>query len=95
MSELTISVIIADRQYKLTINLEEEENVRKAASLLNGTIKDFAQNYSFKDKQDLLAMAALQYTTELLNKDREINSESKEIKDTLTEIDGVLTQMMK
>lgn len=59
MEELTISVIIADRPYRLTIKRDEEEVIRKAAESINNMIKEYSSNYAFNDKQDLLAMVAL------------------------------------
>jgi cell division protein ZapA (FtsZ GTPase activity inhibitor) len=64
MSELSIKVVIASRTYPLTIKREEEEGVRKAAKLINDKIKEYEENYFVRDKQDLLAMCALQLAAE-------------------------------
>jgi len=69
MSELSIKVNIAGRIYPLTINREEEQQVRKAAKEIEDNIKKLQDNYAVKDKQDLLAMTALQISTELSKKD--------------------------
>lgn len=58
--ELSISVIIADRPYRLKVSEDQEEKVRKAAKLINHTMKELSGVYHYRDKQDLLAMAALQ-----------------------------------
>lgn len=63
MPELTVTVTIAERPYRLRINREEEENVRKAVASLNEKINKYAELYAYKDKQDLLAMVALQFAT--------------------------------
>ena len=68
MSELSVKVNIAGRVYPLTIKSEEEENVRKAAKMVNENIKNFEENYAVKDKQDLLAMTALEYASKVLEK---------------------------
>lgn len=67
MSELSIKVTIADRTYPLTIKREEEEEIRKAAKMINDNVEELLSKYAVKDKQDLLAMTALQYSSELLN----------------------------
>mgnify|MGYP003881302363 CR=1 FL=1 len=67
MKELSIKVTIANRVYPLSIKVSEEENIRKAAKMINEMVKDFELNYAVKDKQDLLAMCALQYATQKLN----------------------------
>lgn len=61
MSKLSIKLQIADRAYPLTINREEEESMRRAAKLVNKNIVELEKNFAVRDKQDLLAMAALQF----------------------------------
>jgi cell division protein ZapA len=64
--KLKINVIIAGRTYPLSINnTKEEEGMRKAANAINGLISKFEQNYAVSDKQDVLAMAALQFAAKL------------------------------
>jgi len=92
MNEISITVRIADRHYKLTIEREEEEIFRKATKLLSDKIMEYAQNYAFKDKQDLLAMVALQYTTSSLKFEEEANFRDKELEFRLKEIDKVLSE---
>lgn len=65
MDKLKIKVSIAGRVYPLTINREEEENIRKAASKIEAVVKQFESNYAVKDKQDLLAMCALQLSSKV------------------------------
>ena len=62
--KLKIKVTIGDRVYPLTINGEgEEEGVRKAVKKINDLIKRFEENYEVRDKQDVLAMCALQFAS--------------------------------
>jgi len=91
MEEISITVRIADRQYKLTIEKNEEEVFRKATKLLTEKLIEYAQNYAFKDKQDLLALVALQYTTSSL-KFEEVNFNDNELVFRLNEIDKVLSE---
>lgn len=63
--ELNINISIADRLYPLKINAEDQQVVQKAAEKINATIKEYSKRYAFKDKQDLLAMAILQFSTRL------------------------------
>lgn len=90
MDELSITVTIADRIYRLTIDKTEEEIVRKAARQIEERIREYAKTYAYKDKQDLLAMAALQFTTALLNKDTEQGRISEAFSARLKVIEGVL-----
>ena len=70
MSEkLKIKLSIADRVYPLTINPQQEEGLRKAAKEIEGMIKKFEQSYAVRDKQDVLAMCALQFASKTIQKD--------------------------
>ncbi|MCF6349038.1 MAG: cell division protein ZapA [Flavobacteriaceae bacterium] len=64
VEKLKIKVTIGDRVYPLTINNDgEEEGVRKAVKRINNLIKKFEENYEVRDKQDVLAMCALQFAS--------------------------------
>lgn len=79
MSSSQIKVVIAGRTYPLTVSTEEEENIRKAAKNIEDSINLFQENYAVKDKQDLLAMTALQLASQLVGKEAEskLEEESK------------------
>ena len=65
MSEkLKIKLSIANRVYPLTIPPEQEEGLRKAAKKIEDLITQFEQSYSVRDKQDVLAMCALQFASQ-------------------------------
>lgn len=91
MDELSITVVIADRPYKLTIQREEEEAVRNAARLIDEQMKKYASYFQYKDKQDLLAMVALQYATSTVELENQLRYRDNELFDKLAEIDRVLT----
>lgn len=65
MSEVSIKVTIAGRTYPLTVSSLEEAGIRKAEQTIEQSIEVFQKNYAVKDKQDLLAMAALQLAARL------------------------------
>jgi cell division protein ZapA len=66
LDELSIKVNIADRFYPLSVTAEQEEQVRKAAKLINDKLKVFEKQFAVKDKQDILSMCALELATELI-----------------------------
>ena len=69
MSELLkIKLTIADRVYPLSVAPEQEESLRKSAKKIESMIKQLEKNYAVRDKQDVLAMCALQYATQLEKK---------------------------
>ncbi len=63
----SIRIELADRAYPLTVHKDEEENIRAAAAGINESIARLKEHYPMTDKQDLLAMAALEVTTRALN----------------------------
>mgnify|MGYP001404457841 CR=1 FL=1 len=96
MSEqLKIKLSIANRVYPLTITPDKEEGLRLAAQKIDATVKKFEQSYSVQDKQDVLAMCALQFAAEteqtIINK----NNLSEAIEQRLIELDKRLDQHLK
>jgi len=71
MSELLkIKLTIADRVYPLSVAPDQEEALRKSAKKIDAMIKQLEKSYAVRDKQDVLAMCALQYATQLEQKSR-------------------------
>ncbi len=66
MEELSIKIQVAERIYPLTVKAEQEELMRRAEKLINDRMKVYESNYSVKDKQDLLAMCALEFAARSL-----------------------------
>ncbi len=65
MSELiAISALIADRSYRIKINPEDEEVVRKTLKTINDKIIEFKTLFAGKDMQDYIAMVLVWYATE-------------------------------
>jgi cell division protein ZapA (FtsZ GTPase activity inhibitor) len=95
MSELTISLAIADRTYKLVIEKEHEELFRKAVRLVEKRMKEYSSSYAYKDKQDLLAMVALEYVSVYLGNENGKDSEKSGMIDKLIEIDALLNQHLE
>jgi|TARA_R110002012_G_scaffold153391_1_gene313428 cell division protein ZapA (FtsZ GTPase activity inhibitor) len=62
---LKIKLSIANRVYPLTIHPDQEEGLRKAAKQIDAMIKQFENSYSVQDKQDVLAMCALQFANQV------------------------------
>ena len=75
--KLKIKLSIADRVYPLTIDPRQEEGLRKAAKNIDALAKKFEQSYAVRDKQDVLAMCALQFASKIeqagINESEKIN----------------------
>ena len=79
---LSVKVSIANRNYPLRISGDEQEKVMSAAENINNRIREFEDNYAVKDKQDLLAMCALQFASEAMgSKKSSIDQLKKETED--------------
>jgi cell division protein ZapA len=65
---LKIKLSIADRVYPLTIDSAQEEGLRSASKKIDEMIKKFEQSYAVRDKQDVLAMCALQFASQVEQK---------------------------
>ena len=66
MSEkIKIKLNIADRVYPLSISPNQESSLRASAIKIDSMTKQLESNYAVRDKQDVLAMCALQYAAEL------------------------------
>ena len=94
MNELSISVTIADRPYKLVVEKEHEELFRKAARLIEKRMKEYSNSYAYKDKQDLLAMVALESSTRYLQDEQVITDKEATWQQKLAEIDTVLSEYL-
>jgi cell division protein ZapA len=96
VEKLKINIVIAGRTYPLSVNsTKEEEGMRKAANAINKLISMYEQNYAVSDKQDVLAMSALQFASKLemlsLNKN---DTNEEEIK-KLNELTNLVSTHLK
>ena len=91
---ININVIIADRPYPLKVKPEEEEAIRKAARRLNEKVKEFQNSYEAKDKQDYLAMCALQYVVELQNSESRLQEQDETVNEKLNSLDHTLATFL-
>jgi len=81
---LKIKVTIAGRSYPMKVkSVNEEEGMRKAANHINDLVTKFEKNYEVGDKQDVLAMCALQFASLIeiraINKDEELNEATENL----------------
>ena len=91
MSEqLKIKLSIANRVYPLTISPSQEEGLRKAAKNIDAMIKQFEQSYSVRDKQDVLAMCALQFASQTEQKTIDKETVNEHVKEKLSALNDML-----
>ena len=87
---LKIKLSIANRVYPLTIPPSQEEGLRIAAKKIDAMIKQFEQSYSVRDKQDVLAMCALQFASQVEQK----NLDKEHVNEHVEEKLNALNQML-
>lgn len=61
---IPINIIVADRSYRLKIDPDDEEIVRKTIKIINEKIIDYKTNFAGKDMQDYVSMVLLWFATE-------------------------------
>ena len=92
--KLKIKLSIADRVYPLTIDPSQEEGLRKAAKNIEQLAKKFEQNYAVRDKQDVLAMCALQFASKIEQKSIDQLEDTKEVAARLKALDQLVNSKL-
>ena len=88
--KLKIKISIADRVYPLTVDMSQEEGLRSASKKIDVMIKQFEENYAVRDKQDVLAMCALQFASQMEQKNVDNAIDGTESIDRLTKLNNLL-----
>lgn len=92
MKDLSIEINLGGKTYPIQVSESEREAILMAADKLNQAFSDLSEKYAVKDSRDLMAMAALEVTTDLLNGKSQI--ENKKRKLLLEEIDKSLESLI-
>jgi len=84
--KLKIKISIADRVYPLTVDVSQEEGLRSASKKIDTVIKQYEENYAVRDKQDVLAMCALQFAAQAEQKQINNSIDGTEAIERLTKL---------
>ena len=93
--KLKIKISIADRVYPLTVELLQEEGLRSASKKIDVMIKQFEENYAVRDKQDVLAMCALQFASQSEQKQIDNAIDGEATIERIKKINAALDQYLK
>ena len=93
--KLKIKISIADRVYPLTVDMAQEEGLRTASKKIETMIKQFEENYAVRDKQDVLAMCALQFASQIEQKQVENSIDGTETLERLKKINDLLFEYIE
>lgn len=88
--QLKIKLSIADRIYPLTINPSQEEGLRLATKKIEEMIKRFEKSYAVRDKQDVLAMCALQFAAQVEQKGIDNETDSEQVEERINILNRLL-----
>jgi cell division protein ZapA (FtsZ GTPase activity inhibitor) len=92
--KLKIKLSIADRVYPLTVEMSQEEGLRSASKKIDSMIKQFEENYAVRDKQDVLAMCALQFASQVEQKQVDNAIDGSETLERLKKINDLLIEYL-
>ena len=63
---MTINVVIGDRTYRIKIEPQDEEVVRRTLRTINDKIVEYKTQFAGRDMQDYIAMVLLWYATQAM-----------------------------
>lgn len=90
MGEKSVKITIAGRVYPITIEAKEETYVLDAAKRINERVSKLESQFSVKDKQDLLAMTALQFATQYLEAQSKVLDDKDGLLAVLSDVDALM-----
>jgi cell division protein ZapA len=91
--KLSIKVDIVGRIFPLKVHAEEEENIRKAASIINKKVQSYIEQYGIKDKQVALSMCALELASDFLTAGKEKSLSEERMESKLQSIENLLSEL--
>ncbi len=91
MTEVSLKVLIAGRTYPITVKQEDEQMVLNVAKMITDKVKEMEQNYAIRDKQDLLAMTALN----LLVAQQNTPKKSPELEKEINQLDLFISEYLQ
>lgn len=94
-NKLKIKLSIADRVYPLTVDPSQEEGLRSASKKIEAMIKQFEENYAVRDKQDVLAMCALQFASQVEQKQVDNAIDGKQTQERLQKLNDLLLDFLE
>lgn len=92
--KLKIKISIADRVYPLNVDMAQEEGLRSASKKIDIMMKQFEENYAVRDKQDVLAMCALQFATQVEQKQLDKVEDHTNAIDKLRHLNALLDRFL-
>ncbi|RWX00889.1 cell division protein ZapA [Flavobacterium cerinum] len=92
--KLKIKISIADRVYPLTVDPSQEEGLRSASKKIDAMMRQFEENYAVRDKQDVLAMCALQFASQVEQKQIDKSTDLEDAFERLRKMDEKASEIL-
>lgn len=92
--KLKIKISIADRVYPLTVDPSQEEGLRSASKKIDAMMRQFEENYAVRDKQDVLAMCALQFASQVEQKQIDKSTDLEDAFERLRKMDEKVSEIL-
>lgn len=90
---IAINILIGDRSYRIKINPQDEQEVRKVVKLINDKVLDYKREFAGKDMQDYIAMVLLWYATQRID-DTNSNKQSPALEEKLHNMENALDKIL-
>ena len=90
---IPVSVVIADRSYRVRVEPSEEEHLRKTAKAINEKILEFKTTLAGKDMQDYISMVIIWYATQAASGENNAGT-SREIIESLGKMEAQLDKVL-
>lgn len=90
---IAINILIGDRSYRIKINPQDEQEVRKVVKLINDKVLEYKREFAGKDMQDYIAMVLLWYATQRID-DTNSNTQSPELEEKLHNMENALDKIL-
>ncbi len=94
MGNLSIKIKIADREYPIKAPASEEAKLRNAGKAINDKLRLYRAQFGIDDKQDLLAMVAIDCMVEKIQADEDKLGVNSVISDKMDRLDHLLSSAL-
>lgn len=90
---ITANILIGDRTYRLKVETQDEEKLRKTVKMINDQVLEYKTRFAGKDMQDYISMALLWFATEQ-NKTGEAAIQIKSVSDRLNGLQAQIEKVL-
>ncbi len=94
MGNLSIKIKVADREYPIKAPASEEAKLRNAGKAINDKLRLYRAQFGIDDKQDLLALVAIDCMVEKLQAEEDKVGVDTVLSDKINHLDNLLSSIL-